>query len=629
MKSPFLLAKSSTKAEKAFALTTLAPASAAHSLEPQHVSSRPIQAKPMFRGLSHELVGEAELNSESSKKPGEPLPIAVQQKMETAFGTDFSKVRIHQGSEAEKLGAIAYTQGEDIHFAPNQYHPLSPTGQQLLGHELAHILQQRARRVAVPQTGIPLNTNATLEREADAMGAKAAMGETVQMVASRSNLSPQSLPRSPLQAMLWRKKRHEAKDDSTLKSLVTLGGGSANPVYKATYNSPIGETVGETDSNVGYFKPAFEPGPQRLLPQGAFAQRIKEEDARMSARAVAASRLDQHLGLDVLSKEVFASHVIDNVLKKGSVSASVTGNPLNQHLYEDEVDAIPDEDMESDKRQDYKLRSDGKYDKFTRTKLANITDIQGNVSEPTQKSFSDLALLDAIMNQTDRHGGNIIFNPATSKVKGIDNDVAFGKKIWETSDAAFSSPYRERPTGDEFGKLTDHAVLLPNLIDRETADKVLKLKGKHLPGILNDGKADREQLSDKEIQATYRRLKAVKNHIKALQKKHLLVGQKGGIFETGWNKTTFDEVMSSKNSSSSYLKHHLEAYKQPRHNQVTEAAYKPKIPSKPKPEVLSKLQKKRELMPPRERGDQEDKGMTELAELLAELEEAKQSLSRD
>lgn len=80
---------------------------------------------------------------------GSPLPGPVRHRMETAFGTDFSAVRIHQGPQAAMLGAQAYTTGSDIHFAPGQYDPHSGAGQQLLGHELAHVVQQKQGRVGL------------------------------------------------------------------------------------------------------------------------------------------------------------------------------------------------------------------------------------------------------------------------------------------------------------------------------------------------------------------------------------------------------------------------------------------------------------------------------------------------
>jgi hypothetical protein len=112
---------------------------------------------------------------------GEPMPAAVQARMEQSLGADFSGVRIHQGDQATSLGALAYTQGADIHFAPGQYDPASQRGQELLGHELAHVVQQREGRVhATTQAkgaGVAVNDSPALEREADDMGARAARGE--------------------------------------------------------------------------------------------------------------------------------------------------------------------------------------------------------------------------------------------------------------------------------------------------------------------------------------------------------------------------------------------------------------------------------------------------------------------
>src|SRR5690606_24528268 len=109
---------------------------------------------------------------------GTAMPEAVQAKMEQSFGADFSAVRIHEGPQAPAIGALAYTQGTDIHFAPGQYAPSGQGGQELLGRELAHVVQQAQGRVgATMQTkGVAVNDDSALEREADQMGARAARG---------------------------------------------------------------------------------------------------------------------------------------------------------------------------------------------------------------------------------------------------------------------------------------------------------------------------------------------------------------------------------------------------------------------------------------------------------------------
>ncbi|MBL0388110.1 DUF4157 domain-containing protein [Tumebacillus sp. ITR2] len=107
---------------------------------------------------------------------GSKMPEEVQAKMENAFQTDFSDVNIHVGSQASDVGALAYAQGNDIHFAQGKFEPHSQSGQELLGHELAHVVQQRQGRVQ-PTTevgGLPVNDDVSLEREADQQGRVAA-----------------------------------------------------------------------------------------------------------------------------------------------------------------------------------------------------------------------------------------------------------------------------------------------------------------------------------------------------------------------------------------------------------------------------------------------------------------------
>lgn len=41
--------------------------------------------------------------------------------MERVFGANFADVRVHQGPEAQRAGALAYAQGADLHFAPGRF----------------------------------------------------------------------------------------------------------------------------------------------------------------------------------------------------------------------------------------------------------------------------------------------------------------------------------------------------------------------------------------------------------------------------------------------------------------------------------------------------------------------------
>jgi hypothetical protein len=119
--------------------------------------------------------------------------------MEEAFSADFSDVRIHQGDSAGSLGALAYTIGSDVHFAPGEYDPHSERGLAVLGHELTHVVQQRQGRVAATMQakGLDVNDDPVLEAEADRLGERAARGEPIDMgdapASARSNPVAQGL----------------------------------------------------------------------------------------------------------------------------------------------------------------------------------------------------------------------------------------------------------------------------------------------------------------------------------------------------------------------------------------------------------------------------------------------------
>lgn len=88
--------------------------------------------------------------------------------LENMSGYDLSPVRVRYNSPKPKqLGALAYTQGTDIHIGPGQ--------QKHLPHESWHAVQQMQGRVKANKkiNGMGLNDNTSLEKEADIMGSKA------------------------------------------------------------------------------------------------------------------------------------------------------------------------------------------------------------------------------------------------------------------------------------------------------------------------------------------------------------------------------------------------------------------------------------------------------------------------
>lgn len=98
------------------------------------------------------------------------IPDSVAAQMQTVFSIDVSSVNVVQNSAAATAaGALAFAAGNTIHFAPGQFSPTTPQGQQLLGHELAHIVQQQEGRVQASgeMNGMAINADQRLEAEAD------------------------------------------------------------------------------------------------------------------------------------------------------------------------------------------------------------------------------------------------------------------------------------------------------------------------------------------------------------------------------------------------------------------------------------------------------------------------------
>src|SRR6266545_4196731 len=76
---------------------------------------------------------------------GHPLDAGTRSTMEQRLGADFSGVRVHPNSPApQRLGAVAFTAGTDIVFAPSAYDAASPDGHRLLARQPAEAAQGAA-----------------------------------------------------------------------------------------------------------------------------------------------------------------------------------------------------------------------------------------------------------------------------------------------------------------------------------------------------------------------------------------------------------------------------------------------------------------------------------------------------
>ncbi|WNI15663.1 eCIS core domain-containing protein [Actinacidiphila sp. ITFR-21] len=109
------------------------------------------------------------------------LPADVRRELESLFGAELGRVRVHRGAAG---AAVAWTLGADMHFAPGAFRPEDPYGRKVLGHEVAHVLQQRTGR-----TGRGAGRWA-LEAEADAAGERFAHGRPVRIAAGSGAARP-------------------------------------------------------------------------------------------------------------------------------------------------------------------------------------------------------------------------------------------------------------------------------------------------------------------------------------------------------------------------------------------------------------------------------------------------------
>lgn len=112
-----------------------------------------LQMKPAVQLQASEgamaATDELESNIQRARGGGQVLADNVREPLEQAFGADFSGVKVHTDSQADQLNratqARAFTTGQDVFFREGEYQPRSRGGQELLAHELTHVVQQGKR----------------------------------------------------------------------------------------------------------------------------------------------------------------------------------------------------------------------------------------------------------------------------------------------------------------------------------------------------------------------------------------------------------------------------------------------------------------------------------------------------
>ena len=118
---------------------------------------------------------------EAARGGGSALPDGVRRRMELGFGSSLSHVRVHDGAQAGALSAgmsaEAFTTGNDIFFGPGRFAPETPAGEQVLAHEIAHVLTEGGsttrRLFGKKKTPEEKAAKAAAKREEEAKAARA------------------------------------------------------------------------------------------------------------------------------------------------------------------------------------------------------------------------------------------------------------------------------------------------------------------------------------------------------------------------------------------------------------------------------------------------------------------------
>jgi hypothetical protein len=204
-------------------------------VEAQHATTiEPNQDRPVFQGLSHELMRDLQSSDNARQQDQEKrtgLPDKLKAGIEAISGIDLDDVKVHHNSsKPSEIKALAYTKGTEIYVGPGQA--------KYLPHEAWHVVQQKQGRVQPKihmKGGVTVNDDQELEHEADVMGAKALAPEaqfcgskedgvqaevknagTIQLARRRRHSKPPSLP--------GRQKRlKQRQEEDLLNNLNNLG----------------------------------------------------------------------------------------------------------------------------------------------------------------------------------------------------------------------------------------------------------------------------------------------------------------------------------------------------------------------------------------------------------------------
>jgi len=138
--------------------------------KPSPLDDHPVM-KVQRQATGGEMDASPDLESsiQRARGGGQPLGDGIRERMEGAFGADFSGVRVHTDGTSDQLNqsiqAKAFTTGQDVFFRKGAYEPGSRGGQELLAHELTHVVQQSGSGIHKLKTSEPNKSHIASPRQ--------------------------------------------------------------------------------------------------------------------------------------------------------------------------------------------------------------------------------------------------------------------------------------------------------------------------------------------------------------------------------------------------------------------------------------------------------------------------------
>ncbi len=210
---------------------------------------------------------------------GQPLDRTVGSQVGGALGADLSGVRVHTDEQSDtlnrSLSAKAFTLGSDVFFSQGAYNPGTHRGQQLLAHELTHVVQQGGSKNNKVQTKLMVGpANDAYEQEAEQVSKRVAAGNAASLT-SRSGDQPTIAAGQPVVQRLMAYKQFQAQVDKEFQYQTKL----------ATKEWRKGLTK-ENKAEIKQHQQAIKKGYQSAVPTVLSSFNIKESNRKAKIKGI-------------------------------------------------------------------------------------------------------------------------------------------------------------------------------------------------------------------------------------------------------------------------------------------------------------------------------------------------------